>query len=121
MDYKRWTDKEHKYKGCVDCTYRNCQYCDDIVDYEKEAYNRLCDLEDKIENGTLVELPCKVGDKVWVMCYDSWCTMPIMQASVAKSLSQIVHWIESEELGTYVFLTQAEAEAKLRELEGGRE
>lgn len=25
---------------------------------------RLCELEDKIESGTLVELPCKVGDTV---------------------------------------------------------
>ena len=42
-DYNRWTDKEHKYKGCVDCTYRNCQYCDAIVEYEKEVYNRLAE------------------------------------------------------------------------------
>ena len=26
---------------------------------------RLCDLEDKVENGTLVETPCKVGDTVY--------------------------------------------------------
>lgn len=29
------------------------------------AIDRLAELEDKIENGTLHELPCKVGDKVW--------------------------------------------------------
>ena len=27
--------------------------------------DRLCYLEDCIENGTLVFLPCKIGDKVW--------------------------------------------------------
>lgn len=26
---------------------------------------KLCDLEDKIEDGTLIELPCKVGQNVW--------------------------------------------------------
>lgn len=28
---------------------------------------KLCDLEDKIENKTLFELPCKVGDTVWCL------------------------------------------------------
>nr|DAN09192.1 MAG TPA: hypothetical protein [Caudoviricetes sp.] len=31
----------------------------------KWIYNRLYKLENAIENGTLVELPCKVGDTVW--------------------------------------------------------
>lgn len=33
----------------------------------KRALKRLADLEDKIEAGTLVELPCKVGDTVYVI------------------------------------------------------
>lgn len=32
-----------------------------------EIYNRLAELEDKIENGTLVELQCKVGDTVYII------------------------------------------------------
>lgn len=32
---------------------------------DEELYDRLYDLENAIENGTLVELPCKVGDTVW--------------------------------------------------------
>lgn len=31
----------------------------------EEIADRLCSLEDKIENGTLVFLPCKVGDEFW--------------------------------------------------------
>ena len=31
----------------------------------KGIYNRLYELENAIENGTLIELPCKVGDTVW--------------------------------------------------------
>lgn len=30
---------------------------------------KLCDIEDKIENGTLTEMPCKVGDTVYVITY----------------------------------------------------
>lgn len=33
----------------------------------KEALQRLAELEDKTEAGTLVELPCKVGDTVYVI------------------------------------------------------
>ena len=32
-----------------------------------EALTRLGELEDKIENGTLIELPCKVGDKIYII------------------------------------------------------
>ena len=31
----------------------------------EELYDRLYELENAIEDGTLVELPCKVGDTVW--------------------------------------------------------
>lgn len=31
----------------------------------EELYDRLYELENAIENGTLIELPCKVGDTVW--------------------------------------------------------
>lgn len=31
----------------------------------EDVYNRLYELENAIENGTLVFLPCKVGDKIW--------------------------------------------------------
>ena len=46
----------------------------DDIDLTKEygysyIYKRLYDLEDKIENGTLVELPCKVGDTVYFIEY----------------------------------------------------
>ena len=30
-----------------------------------KAINRLCELEDKIEQGKLLELPCAVGDALW--------------------------------------------------------
>lgn len=49
----------------------------DDIDLTKEygysyIYKRLYELEDKIENGTLLELPCKVGDKVYEIEYNCW-------------------------------------------------
>lgn len=41
--------------------FKRCEYCD----LEKALLNRLCELEDRIEDGTLVELPCKIGDKLY--------------------------------------------------------
>lgn len=139
-DYKRLTDKEHKYKGCVDCTYRNCQYCDDIVDYEKEAYNRLCDLEDKIENGTLKFMPCEVGDTVYMPWeYDGEDGIAILTVEAigitensciyTNLTSDDLGYMEKyndgvfcfEEVGKIVFLSKAEAEAKLRELKGAEQ
>lgn len=35
-----------------------------VNDYEK-VVNRLAKLEDKLENGTLKELPCKIGDTIY--------------------------------------------------------
>lgn len=31
------------------------------------VYKRLAELENKIENGTLIELPCKIGDMIYVV------------------------------------------------------
>lgn len=40
----------------------------------EEVYNRLCELENAIENGTLVFLPCKVGDDVYFV--NRWSSIP---------------------------------------------
>ena len=36
------------------------------VESQTDVLNRLAELEDKIEQGTLIELPCKVGDRVYI-------------------------------------------------------
>lgn len=133
-DYKRWTDKEHKYKGCVDCTYRNCQYCDAIVEYEKEAYNRLCDLEDKIEDGTLIELPYKLGTELHFIVLNMHSgELEIFTTEFWAYVSRYKDEFGGVEFAIEIidvdfdndtlievcnFLTKAEAEAKLRELKG---
>ena len=79
-DYKRLTNKNTdefnpEYDFCIGCKYfgepngcnRRGGSCDN---YERfiETYNRLAELEDKIENGMLVELPCSVRDIIDLPC-----------------------------------------------------
>lgn len=61
-EYKRLTIKNEKY-GSVDVVNDLGEAvspnCGEVT---KKALERLSELEDKLEEGTLVELPCKVGD-----------------------------------------------------------
>ena len=58
-DYKRLTENEFECSCCKDrkCTIPDVYCCDRLC---CEIYNRLAELEDKIENRTLVEVesPC---------------------------------------------------------------
>ena len=99
-------------------------------DKHTRAYERLADLEDKIENGTLIELPCKVGDKIYVcygVCVDEWEVVSV-QIYGYDILFRLGHKGTDDynsqylmELGETWFLTKAEAEAKLRELKGAEQ
>lgn len=94
---------------------------------------RLAKLEDKIENGTLVELPCKVGEimyevvdgitiqewKIESICFDRTHPTGVILAEQTRDFAHWKFWIE--DCGTKWFATKSEAEAKLRELKGERE
>ena len=98
---------------------------------EEELLDRLGELEDKIENGTLVELPCKVGDVLYEVigdaCIDGWkiesiCfnrTYPkgVIWAERTRDLAHWKFWIE--DCGTKWFVTKTEAEKKLKEMKNG--
>ena len=92
----------------------------------KQMYDILC----KIEQGTLIELPCKVGDWIWVVCG----TISEYQISefwydgrffVFKCTN--VEYVQEhrdfsffdERIGKTVFLTREEAEQRLKELQNG--
>lgn len=96
------------------------------------------------EQGLLLRLPCKVGDTVWVVtspfnvfegieynenlcdeCYESFISsVTFYKNSVQYRISAKVtnHFIgayyNEQNFGKTVFLTQAEAEQKLKEMEG---
>ena len=81
------------------------------------------ELEDKIENGTLIELPCKVGDKVY---YETFInngseSVGIQPHEVKSIYTSIVTsnfsgygytTVDLDEFGKTVFLTENEAKLK---------
>jgi hypothetical protein len=81
---------------------------DEIVsDYRK--------ILDKIEQGTLIELPCKVGDTVYVIHqdWDEDCK-DFYYIDDDKFSFYLFDW-----WGVTVFLTREEAEKRLKELQNG--
>lgn len=113
----------------------------EFADYN-EIINRLCDLEDKIEQGKIVELPCAVGDIVYAPHWN-WGTyikgdiMPYQITNITITQNKKGEWTKKyramevqngktidwqlnfafDEIGKTVFLTPEEANKKLKELE----
>jgi hypothetical protein len=136
-EYKRLTNNNleeynPEYDFCVGCKYfgepNGCNRPNGTCgNYERfiETYNRLAELEDKIENGTLIELPCKVGDKVYyiekgliyelkVNGFKGYPTNNYIYAYMDRTF--FCRELNFNELNENWFLTKAEAEAKLKEL-----
>lgn len=89
-------------------------------------YKRLQELENKIKNGTLVELPCKVGDMIYFETWEDNATKymgvkghkvagfeinAFIKGKYGKTYIPIKHYLKS------VFPTKEEAENKLAERE----
>lgn len=100
-------------------------------DKHTKAYERLAELEDKIENGTLIELPCKVGDTVYsnerIMFEPVIVKVITTHQSINLPVSYTVFTTAKDGYGIYLssdnfnedwFITKAEAKAKLAELKG---
>ena len=100
-----------------------------VNDYEK-VVNRLVELEDKIESGRLVELPCNVGDtvyRVYGKCdgnscpysgnYGQWrCNYKGKERCKAFIDECNFSYTMLNEIGKNIFVTKEAAEAKLKEL-----
>ncbi len=111
MEYKRLTNQ--KWSKDIDLTQE--------LGYSY-IYKRLAELEDKIEAGTLIEIPCKVGDNA-VAIIDTLCYPNAIYNVKLKDLAYIVE----DENGdvtfqhiTRIFGTEAEAEKRLEELRNGK-
>lgn len=96
-----WNEAEERYMLCEECIH-------------KQRYDRLRKLEDKIENGTLVELPCKIGAKIYIVGESDFCIPKYQMWEDEFCLEDI------ERFGDTVFLNKAEAEKRLEELRGER-
>lgn len=100
------------------------------VKWENNHYNvlqKLADYEDLEEQGRLVKLPCKVGDTIYGLHKAMVCELDTETIGISKMPSgEILYLIDGWELdkgdfGKTVFLTKAEAEAKLKELRGAND
>ena len=67
-----------------------------------------------LEENRLIELPCKVGTPIWLITwdYDEFNDRYYYATPTTFALEDVV------DLGTVIFLTKEEAEAKLAELKG---
>jgi len=99
------------------------------------SWQRLADLEDEIERGELVKLPCKVGDKVWLKVNDyntsiaEVVAIRIEQQGTLVKLQYFIehsndkykkeirfHYVDFNDFGKKVFLTEDEAMPKPAEV-----
>ena len=142
-DYKRWTERAKDgspaliserifYEIVKSQGQGRKHYFADNGDVLDIVTRYIAELEDKIENGTLVELPCKVGttiyhlykasnviteDKVFNYHFEI-CSKPCVsfENHFWYGTKKRVDTILVEHFGKYWFTDEAEAEAKLREL-----
>ena len=107
-------------EGCKD---ENCIFINDVCE-------RLAEYEDLEEQGRLLRLPCKMGDTVYVKmtasCKTRYVEAEVRDFTYFKSFGFCVvitskHFdkqnIPFSEFGKTVFLSEEEAEAKLKEME----
>ena len=125
MKYERLTEK---------CGAQFCRKkCNGVADWQ--IIERLAELEDKIEQGTLKEInyPCNVGDKVFVVrsatsdnknFYISENTVSRLSVDIDKTVNTVWLYIEFyQSMSVFewsfdkVFLTREEAEKSLKELQ----
>lgn len=122
---KRSSDTQHENGIC--CTHFLGIECDSVggncalgCKWEEEAWSKLAEYEDAEEQGLIVRLPCKVGDRVFTFCEefvsnaecpdDEW----LCECKTTISEGKFEIWMLSD-LGKYVFLTREEAEQALAE------
>lgn len=97
---------------------------EEIVEYIEKLQKQVKEYQDKMEQGLMIELPCKVGDTVYLVinrileCTKVW---QVKYNEFGFFVSVTCFYPCDFELGEFVFLTREEAEAKLLELKGGKE
>lgn len=122
MEYQRLTIRDNI--GCFKYDLKDFKHkIGEFGDYDaffaySMAVKRLGELEEKIESGTLIEIPCKVGNNA-VAIIDTLCYPNAIYNVKLKDLAYIVE----DENGdvtfqhiTRIFETKAEAEKRLEEI-----
>lgn len=126
---KTYSDGTHGASDSLPCG-------ENSYDYKNLLIERLGKYEDLEEQGRLIKLPCKVGDKIFLDfagfgkdidkftvkdfhldCFEDGET--ILFCDYESNDRTLSGQIDVMEFGKTVFLTKSEAEAKLKELRGG--
>ena len=104
-----------------------CENCihNEVCAYRHHYHNMVIDCKKFKDKSLYVELPCKVGDKVYIIENNEICEVMANKFEFDKYGNCIVlesddlwfdtYWIDK--LGKYYFLTYEEAERKLKEIE----
>ena len=131
VEYKRLTEKT---RDCFQYDLKDFKHkIGEFGDYDAFfAYSmvvkRLGELEEKIENGALVELPCRVGDVMYEVigdayideweiesiCFNKTYPKGVIWAKRTRDFARWKFWIE--DCATKWFATKAEAEKRLEEI-----
>lgn len=128
-EYKRLTNKDWKEHYdifedvCCDTCSEDCGQCERNFN----ALVRLAELEDRINNGTLIELPCGVGDTIYeVFKYHK---PPFIQQTKVEKIIVTEKGLKLKlarnssyetsisSLGKTLFLTEEAAKAQIKELQ----
>ena len=94
-----------------------------LTEFKKELLKELEEYKRLEEQGLLLKLPCKVGDKIYVIEDGYMYDFKIDNIDVRKENGEYIFCLafmdfKANDLGKIVFLSEEEAEAKLKEMEG---
>lgn len=93
------------------------------LEWDGEILHRLAELEDKIENGTLIELLCKVGDTIYEVNAE-WCgiwdfqveKIEVYENFDIRILDKYENGYSPAEFGITLFTDKEEAKRKFEEI-----
>ena len=122
----------YQIKGCDNFTCE--ETCNNVLNCGccpiSEAINKLAEYEDLEEQGLLFRLPCKIGSTLYQpisnrineykaigLCFDITRNEFMYEVAYQIGLEWHKTVCDFNDIGKYVFLTQAEAEQKLKEME----
>lgn len=134
MEYKRLTETKDERYWENDVLWTSAREPD--IEEIDAIYARLSELEDKVENKTLIELPCKVGDTVYIFNtrknginigivryfrYEQYYPVSRLMIGIQNMDSRAsysCHNYSSLQINKTWFLTREQSEAALKELKG---
>jgi hypothetical protein len=128
MNYTRLTKIESDKEWVLDC--EKCEHKLECSEYGSMDENfqyclerigkRLAELEDKIENGTLIELPCEVGDTVYaiIKAENGYALLKDICDGFIIANGEVHIGLQTYNVGVNkYYFTREEAEKKLQELQ----